>query len=129
MQKGRRGEVYNIGGRCEIANIDTVTMICDLCDELLPDVALHPRRQLITFVQDRPGHDLRYAIDCSKIEQELGWAPRETFETGLRKTIRWYLDNRTWVDRVRSGEYQQWIKAHYGDIQGVKGSRGQGVKA
>jgi dTDP-glucose 4,6-dehydratase len=114
MQKGNHGGVYNVGGRCEMANIDTVQLICDLCDELLPDAALRPRRRLITFVKDRPGHDLRYAIDCSKIERELGWLPQETFETGLRKTIRWYLDNRAWVDRVRSGEYQQWIKAHYG---------------
>jgi dTDP-glucose 4,6-dehydratase len=129
MQKGKRGGVYNVGGRCEMANIDTVTMICDLCDDLLPDVTLRPRRRLITFVKDRPGHDLRYAIDCSKIERDLGWVPGETFETGLRKTIRWYLDNRAWVDRVRSGDYQQWIQAHYGDMPGAQGLRGQGVRA
>jgi len=114
MQKGRRGEVYNVGGRCEMANIDTVQQICDRVDEILPDAGLRPRRKLITFVKDRPGHDLRYAIDCSKIERELGWAPRETFATGLRKTIEWYLSNRVWVERVRSGEYQRWIRQHYG---------------
>ena len=76
MQKGRRGGVYNVGGRCEMENIDTVELICDLVDEVLPDAGLRPRRKLITFVKDRPGHDLRYAIDCSKIEKELGWTPR-----------------------------------------------------
>jgi dTDP-glucose 4,6-dehydratase len=114
MQRGRKGETYNIGGRCERVNIDTVRLICDMLDEMLPDEGLRPRRQLITFVKDRPGHDLRYAIDCRKIETELGWQPRETFETGLRKTIRWYLDHREWVARVRSGEYQRWVKQHYG---------------
>ncbi len=114
MQKGRRGRVYNVGGRCEMANIDTVSRICDLVDEILPDAALRPRRQLITFVKDRPGHDLRYAIDCTRIEKELDWRPRESFESGLRKTIHWYIDHRGWVDRVRSGEYQAWVKQHYG---------------
>ena len=114
MQRGRKGETYNIGGRCERVNIDTVSLICDMLDEMLPDEGLRPRRRLITFVKDRPGHDLRYAIDCRKIEAELGWRPQETFETGLRKTIRWYLDHREWVARVRSGEYQRWVKQHYG---------------
>jgi dTDP-glucose 4,6-dehydratase len=114
MQEGRKGEVYNIGGRCEMANIETVRQICDLIDEILPDERLHPRRRLITYVKDRPGHDLRYAIDCGKIEKELGWRPRESFATGFRKTIEWYLNNRPWVDRVRSGEYQRWIQEHYG---------------
>jgi dTDP-glucose 4,6-dehydratase len=114
MQKGRRGEVYNIGGRCELANIDTVRQICDLVDEMLPDERLQPRRRLITYVKDRPGHDLRYAIDCGKIERGLDWSPRETFATGLRKTIAWYLSHRTWVDRVRSGAYHQWMEQHYG---------------
>ena len=76
--------------------------------------ALRPRRKLISFVRDRPGHDLRYAIDCRRIEEELDWRPRESFESGLRQTIRWYLENRTWVDRVRSGEYQEWVQRHYG---------------
>ncbi len=114
MQKGRRGRVYNVGGRCEMANIETVTRICDLLDEILPAEALQPRRKLITYVKDRPGHDLRYAIDCTRIENELGWRPQESFESGLRKTIRWYLDHRGWVDRVRSGEYQTWVQQHYG---------------
>jgi dTDP-glucose 4,6-dehydratase len=116
MQRGERGRVYNIGGRCEMANIDTVNRICDLVDEILPDETLRPRRRLITFVKDRPGHDLRYAIDCSRIEKELGWQPQESFDSGLRRTIHWYLDHRSWVERVRSGEYQSWVKQHYGTI-------------
>jgi dTDP-glucose 4,6-dehydratase len=116
MQRGRRGRVYNVGGRCEMANIDTVSRICDLVDELLPNSAPRPRRKLITFVKDRPGHDLRYAIDCSRIENELDWRPRESFESGLRKTILWYIGHRNWVDRVRSGEYQDWVRQHYGQI-------------
>ena len=114
MKRGTRGETYNIGGRCESANIDTVMMVCDLLDELVPKAGGTSRRDLITFVKDRPGHDLRYAIDCSKIEKELDWAPRESFETGLRKTIQWYLDNSNWVQRVKSGAYQDWVKQHYG---------------
>ena len=116
MQRGRRGRVYNVGGRCEMANIDTVSRICDLIDEILPGSALRPRRELITFVKDRPGHDLRYAIDCSRIENELDWRPLESFESGLRKTISWYIDHRDWVERVRSGEYQTWVRQHYGTI-------------
>jgi dTDP-glucose 4,6-dehydratase len=116
MQRGRHGRVYNVGGRCEMANIDMVTRICDLLDEILPDPGRQPRRRLITFVKDRPGHDLRYAVDCARIEAELAWHPRESIESGLRKTIQWYLDHRDWVDRVRSGEYQQWVKQHYGGV-------------
>jgi dTDP-glucose 4,6-dehydratase len=116
MRKGQRGRVYNVGGRCEMANIDMVSRICDLIDEILPDPALQPRRRLITFVKDRPGHDLRYAIDCTRIEKELDWRPSESLESGLRKTIHWYLDHRDWVHRVRSGEYQDWVKQHYGEI-------------
>ncbi len=112
MRRGKSGETYNIGGRCEKQNIDVVRMICRLVDELAP--AIKPREGLICFVKDRPGHDLRYAIDCTKLEQELNWTPRETFETGLRRTIRWYMDNTAWVERVQSGEYRRWISAHYG---------------
>ncbi len=116
MQNGKRGETYNIGGRCERANLDTVKLICDLLDEMLPANDGRPRSELITFVKDRPGHDFRYAIDCAKLETELGWAPEETFESGIRKTIQWYLDNKDWVERVKSGEYLAWVKQHYGDI-------------
>jgi dTDP-glucose 4,6-dehydratase len=115
MKGGIRGQTYNIGGRCELANIDTVTMMCDLLDEMVPRADRTSRRNLITFVKDRPGHDLRYAIDCSKLEKELGWAPLESFETGLRKTIQWYLDNSDWVQRVKSGEYLHWVRQHYGE--------------
>lgn len=115
MKRGTRGQTYNIGGRCEMANLDTVNMLCDLLDEMVPRAGRSSRRDLITFVKDRPGHDLRYAIDCSKLENELGWTPRETFESGLRKTIQWYLDNPLWVQRVKSGEYRSWVRLHYGD--------------
>ena len=115
MKRGIRGQTYNIGGRCELANIETVTMVCDLLDEMVPKADRTSRKDLITFVKDRPGHDLRYAIDCSKLEKELGWAPVETFETGLRKTIQWYLDNSHWVHRVKSGEYLNWMREHYGN--------------
>ena len=113
MNGGRRGETYNIGGDNELENIRLVEMICDLLDEIQKDDARGPLRDLITFVKDRPGHDRRYAIDFSKLKEELGWAPEESFESGIRKTIQWYLNNRQWVSRVRSGEYQSWIKAHY----------------
>ena len=116
MQSGKQGETYNIGGRCERTNLDTVESICDLLDEMLPGNHGQARRELINFVKDRPGHDFRYAIDCAKLENELGWRPEETFETGLRKTIQWYLDNKDWVARVKSGEYLSWVKQHYEDI-------------
>lgn len=113
MKNGTRGQTYNIGGRCELANIDTVNMICDLLDEMQPRKDRTSHKDLINFVKDRPGHDLRYAIDCSKLESELGWAPRESFESGLRKTIQWYVDNGQWVERVKSGEYRKWIEQQY----------------
>ena len=116
MQAGKRGETYNIGGRSELANLETVKQICDLLDEILPDKRQRPRSELITFVKDRPGHDFRYAIDASKLENELGWVPEETFESGLRKTVQWYLDNKDWVERVKSGEHLAWVKQHYGDM-------------
>jgi dTDP-glucose 4,6-dehydratase len=105
-EAGRIGESYNIGGFNERRNIDVVRAVCALVDELSPNPAIGPREGLIAFVPDRPGHDLRYAIDARKIERELGWRPAETFETGLRKTVAWYLENRDWWQRVRSGVYR-----------------------
>jgi dTDP-glucose 4,6-dehydratase len=104
-REGVIGESYNVGGRNEKKNIDVVHMICDILDALRP-LSSGSYRNLITFVEDRPGHDLRYAIDCSKIERELGWRPKETFETGLRKTVQWYLDNAPWWQAIRSGKYR-----------------------
>jgi dTDP-glucose 4,6-dehydratase len=106
IERGTVGETYAIGGHNERQNIQVVREICRLLDELAPSAVIGPREQLITFVTDRPGHDLRYAIDASKIERELGWRPAETFESGLRKTVEWYLANRTWWERVRSGVYR-----------------------
>ena len=109
---GRLGETYNIGGWNEKANIDIVRTICALLDELRPDPAGSYAR-LITYVKDRPGHDRRYAIDARKIERELGWRPAETFETGIRKTVEWYLTNADWVARVQSGAYRDWVARNY----------------
>lgn len=115
MQKGTLGQTYNIGGANEKTNLEVVHLLCDIVDDMLPPLAgRQSRRDLIAFVQDRPGHDLRYAIDFSKIGDELGWQPAESFETGLQKTVQWYLDNRDWVERVKSGEYLEWIERHYG---------------
>jgi dTDP-glucose 4,6-dehydratase len=105
-EEGKVGESYNIGGHNERTNLEVVRAICALVDEMAPDSGIGKRENLIAFVADRPGHDLRYAIDASKIERELGWRPAETFESGLRKTVRWYLDNRAWWERVRSGIYR-----------------------
>jgi len=114
LEKGRIGETYNVGGGNQQANIDVVHMICDLLDELVPDSPHRPYRQLIRFVQDRPGHDRRYAIDARKLETELGWRAQETFATGLRKTVEWYLNNKAWMEEVTSGAYQNWMNANYG---------------
>jgi dTDP-glucose 4,6-dehydratase len=111
LERGTPGETYNVGGDAERANIDVVRVICGLLDELRPQGAPHER--LITYVTDRPGHDRRYAINFSKLERELGWRPRESFETGLRKTVQWYLDNEEWLAAVRSGDYQHWIERNY----------------
>ncbi|UYO53941.1 dTDP-glucose 4,6-dehydratase [Rhodopseudomonas palustris] len=105
-ERGEIGESYNIGGRNERTNLEVVQAICRLLDELAPDAAIGSRAKLISFVTDRPGHDARYAIDASKVERELGWRARYTFDDGLRQTVQWYLDNRTWWERVRSGVYR-----------------------
>ena len=143
LEKGRPGEVYNVGGWNEKANLDIVHIVCDLLDELRPlnnpqsftqqlgaeplscagktlavsilDPQSSSYRSLITFVTDRPGHDRRYAIDARKIERELGWKPAETFETGIRKTVQWYLDNQDWVNNVLSGNYRQWVEKNYSE--------------
>jgi dTDP-glucose 4,6-dehydratase len=110
---GRVGETYNVGGWNEMQNLTIVKTICALLDELTPDAGGKYER-LITFVTDRPGHDRRYAIDARKIERELGWRPAETFETGIRKTVRWYLDHQDWVAHVQSGAYRDWVRKNYG---------------
>src|SRR5579871_298354 len=114
LQQGKPGETYNIGGWNEKANIEIVNMICALVDEMRPS-ASGSSRALITFVKDRPGHDRRYAMDATKIERELGWKPKETFETGIRKTVQWYLEHDEWVRNVTSGSYRQWIATHYSE--------------
>jgi dTDP-glucose 4,6-dehydratase len=114
LERGRLGETYNIGGWNEKSNIEIVRTVCGLLDEMQPDLA-GPRERLITFVTDRPGHDRRYAIDARKIADEIGWRPAETFETGIRRTVRWYLDHAGWVEGVLSGRYQDWVQSHYAD--------------
>jgi dTDP-glucose 4,6-dehydratase len=114
MQKGKPGETYNVGGNSEMENITIVGMICDLLDGMIPLPGGHSRRGLITHVADRPGHDRRYAIDFTKLTRSVGWRPRESFETGLRKTIQWYLDHLVWCERIKTGAYRQWLQEHYG---------------
>jgi dTDP-glucose 4,6-dehydratase len=106
LEAGRAGEVYNVGGNSEKTNLEVVDTLCALLDEALPESPHRPHAQLKQFVTDRPGHDKRYAIDASKLQRELGWAPQETFETGLRRTLHWYLDNQPWVQRVMDGSYR-----------------------
>lgn len=116
LERGQCGEVYNIGGQNEKANIEIVHTVCGILDELRPinaNRSISSYRDLISYVKDRPGHDRRYAIDATKIEKELNWRPAETFETGIRKTVEWYLTNSDWVERVLSGEYRQWVKRQY----------------
>jgi dTDP-glucose 4,6-dehydratase len=113
LEKGRIGETYNIGGNSERANIDVVRTICNLVDEMRPRAVGSSRHDLITYVKDRPGHDRRYAINASKLERELGWKPAAEFENGLRRTVRWYLDNSAWIEGVRTGAYLEWISKNY----------------
>src|SRR6266849_3242744 len=113
LAQGRAGETYNIGGGGEKRNIEIVEIICSILDECCPEDPSVPHRKLIAFVKDRPGHDRRYAIDARKIEREVGWQPRETFESGIRKTVQWYLQNEDWVKDVTSGGYRKWIATQY----------------
>jgi dTDP-glucose 4,6-dehydratase len=114
LEAGRVGEIYNVGGWNEKANIDIVKTVCTLLDQLHPRTDGQAYAAQITYVADRPGHDRRYAIDASKIERELGWKPEETFETGIAKTVRWYLDNAQWVAHVQNGSYRDWVSQQYG---------------
>jgi dTDP-glucose 4,6-dehydratase len=114
LEAGQVGEIYNVGGWNEKANLEVVTTLCDMLDALSPRADGRSYRDQIAFVADRPGHDRRYAIDASKIERELGWKPAETFESGMRKTVRWYLDNQDWVKNVTSGAYRDWVGKQYG---------------
>ncbi|MEY4883937.1 MAG: dTDP-glucose 4,6-dehydratase [Pseudomonadota bacterium] len=114
LESGRLGETYNIGGWNEKPNLDIVHTVCALLDDLQPRKDGQPYKEQITYVTDRPGHDRRYAIDARKIERELGWKPAETFESGIRKTVQWYLDNQAWVANVQSGNYREWVAKQYG---------------
>jgi len=115
LEAGRVGETYNIGGCNEKTNLEVVNALCAMLDERHPESPVMPHASLIAFVKDRPGHDRRYAIDARKIERELGWVPSETFESGIRKTVAWYLDNQDWVAHVTSGEYRNWVSRNYAD--------------
>jgi dTDP-glucose 4,6-dehydratase len=113
LSGGRVGETYNVGGGSEKTNLEIIHIICSILDELRPDDPVVPHAELITFIKDRPGHDRRYAIDARKIERELGWKPRETFESGIRKTVDWYLSHEKWVQGVTSGSYREWMAEQY----------------
>lgn len=113
LERGIPGETYNVGGNSERKNLEVVETVCEILDELCPDDPVVPHSKLICFVQDRPGHDRRYAVNCEKVQREFGWTPLETFRSGLRKTVAWYLENEQWVKGVTSGEYRDWIATHY----------------
>jgi len=115
LAAGRVGEIYNVGGGNEKPNIEIVHTVCALLDEQRPRADAKPYKDQISYVKDRPGHDRRYAIDASKIERELGWQPAETFESGIRKTVRWYLDHQAWVAHVQSGAYRDWVQTNYAE--------------
>jgi dTDP-glucose 4,6-dehydratase len=121
LEKGALGETYNVGGLNEQKNLDVVMTLCGILDELHPEGAPHER--LITYVKDRPGHDRRYAIDCRKLQAHLGWAPRESFKTGIRKTVEWYLANPAWVEKIVSGAYRDWIAGNYSSRDQGTGSK------
>ncbi|MGK0169135.1 MAG: dTDP-glucose 4,6-dehydratase [Gammaproteobacteria bacterium] len=113
LETGRPGEIYNVGGWNEKPNLDIVHSVCSLLDELSPRADVKPYHEQIVYVADRPGHDRRYAIDARKLEQELGWRPAETFESGIRKTVQWYLEHQVWVSNVQSGAYRDWVETNY----------------
>lgn len=120
LERGRPGETYNIGGNCELTNIDVIHKVAATLDELQAGDAGESLRSNVEFVSDRPGHDRRYALDSRKINAEFGWQARHSFDAALRETVQWYLDNRSWVERVESGEYRHWMAAHYSGKAGVK---------
>ena len=122
LEAGRPGETYNVGGWNEMPNIDIVNTVCALLDELRPRADGQSYRTQITYVKDRPGHDRRYAIDARKIEAELGWRPAETFDSGIRKTVQWYLDNAEWVAGVQTGAYRDWVQTQYAQEPGAQGA-------
>jgi dTDP-glucose 4,6-dehydratase len=113
LEAGKLGETYNVGGWNEKPNLEVVNTICSILDELRPKSDGSSYASQITYVKDRPGHDRRYAIDATKLERELGWRPAETFDTGIRKTVQWYLDNKEWTDGVLNGSYRDWVKKQY----------------
>lgn len=121
LAQGRSGETYNVGGNSELTNLNVVFMICTLVDEITSNEVIGDWRKLIKFVPDRPGHDRRYAVDTSKTARELGWQPTVTFEEGLRRTVRWYLENTAWVENVRTGAYREWIRQNYEQDCAMKG--------
>ena len=127
LTDGVPGETYNIGGWNEKANLDVVHTLCDILDELKPLATGNSYREQITYVTDRPGHDRRYAIDARKIERELAWKPAETFDTGIKKTVQWYLDNQAWVRDVQSGDYTKWLEKNYGERDRSVDEKQQGI--